>query len=116
MPTSENDEPCKSLPLALQSLFYKLQYARTPASTKDLTASFGWSTVDAFMQHDVQELNRVLCEKLEEKMKVGGFVCGGRVKGEGWCCVKEAGGEDEGERAWKGRWVWGGLVPKGGAV
>jgi len=71
MPTNENDEPSKSLPLALQSLFYKLQYSRTPVSTKALTASFGWSTVDAFMQHDVQELNRVLCEKLEEKMKVG---------------------------------------------
>lgn len=70
MPTSENDEPAKSLPLALQSLFYRLQYSRTPVSTKDLTKSFGWSTVDAFMQHDVQELNRVLCEKLEEKMKV----------------------------------------------
>lgn len=40
-------------------------------STKDLTKSFGWGTYDAFMQHDVQELNRVLCEKLEEKMKVG---------------------------------------------
>jgi hypothetical protein len=70
MPTSENDEPTTSLPLALQSLFYKLQYSRTPVSTKDLTKSFGWSTMDAFMQHDVQELNRVLCEKLEEKMKV----------------------------------------------
>ena len=37
--------------------------------TKDLTRSFGWDSVDAFMQHDVQELNRVLCEKLEDKMK-----------------------------------------------
>nr|DAD24035.1 TPA_asm: hypothetical protein HUJ06_025498 [Nelumbo nucifera] len=27
-------------------------------------------THDYFMQHDVQELNRVLCEKLEDKMKV----------------------------------------------
>ncbi|KAF6255465.1 hypothetical protein COO60DRAFT_1641474 [Scenedesmus sp. NREL 46B-D3] len=67
--TNENDEPSTSLPLALQSLFYKLQYSRTAVSTKDLTKSFGWSTMDAFMQHDVQELNRVLCEKLEEKMK-----------------------------------------------
>lgn len=38
-------------------------------STKDLTKSFGWDTYDAFMQHDVQELNRVLQEKLEDKMK-----------------------------------------------
>lgn len=39
-------------------------------STKDLTKSFGWDYQDAFMQHDVQELNRVLVEKLEERMKV----------------------------------------------
>ena len=39
-------------------------------STKELTKSFGWDTYDAFMQHDVQELNRVLQEKLEDKMKV----------------------------------------------
>ena len=39
-------------------------------STKDLTKLFGWDTYDSFMQHDVQELNRVLCEKLEDKMKV----------------------------------------------
>lgn len=69
MPTAENDEPSKCIPLALQSLFYKLQYSKTSVSTKDLTKSFGWGTYDAFMQHDVQELNRVLCEKLEEKMK-----------------------------------------------
>lgn len=69
MPTNENDEISKSLPLALQSLFFKLQYSKTAVSTKDLTASFGWGSSDAFMQHDVQELNRVLCEKLEEKMK-----------------------------------------------
>ncbi|KAG2490856.1 hypothetical protein HYH03_010774 [Edaphochlamys debaryana] len=69
MPVPENDEPSKSLPVALQSLFYKLQYARSAVSTKELTKSFGWNTYDAFMQHDVQELNRVLCEKLEEKMK-----------------------------------------------
>jgi len=69
MPTNENDEASKSLPLALQSLFFKLQYSKTHVSTKDLTKSFGWGTYDAFMQHDVQELNRVLCEKLEEKMK-----------------------------------------------
>lgn len=39
-------------------------------STKELTKSFGWDSYDAFMQHDVQELNRVLQEKLEDKMKV----------------------------------------------
>ncbi|XP_074282078.1 ubiquitin C-terminal hydrolase 12 isoform X1 [Silene latifolia] len=69
MPTTENDNPANSIPLALQSLFYKLQYNDTSVSTKGLTKSFGWDSYDSFMQHDVQELNRVLCEKLEDKMK-----------------------------------------------
>jgi ubiquitin carboxyl-terminal hydrolase 7 len=69
MPT-ENDMPSGSIPLALQSLFYKLQYSDNSVATKELTKSFGWDTYDSFMQHDVQELNRVLCEKLEDKMKV----------------------------------------------
>ena len=70
MPTTENDMPSASIPLALQSLFYKLQYSDSSVATKELTKSFGWDTYDSFMQHDVQELNRVLCEKLEDKMKV----------------------------------------------
>ncbi|KAI3992837.1 hypothetical protein MKX01_029424 [Papaver californicum] len=54
MPTTENDLVAgNSIPLALQTLFYKLQYSKD----------------SSFMQHDVQELNRVLCEKLEDKMK-----------------------------------------------
>ncbi|KAL0459972.1 UNVERIFIED_CONTAM: Ubiquitin carboxyl-terminal hydrolase 13, partial [Sesamum latifolium] len=69
MPTSVNDEPSTSMPMALQSLFYKLQHSERSVSTKDLTKSFGWDTQDAFLQHDVQEFNRVLCENLEEKMK-----------------------------------------------
>ncbi|XP_057498145.1 ubiquitin C-terminal hydrolase 13-like isoform X2 [Actinidia eriantha] len=69
MPTTENDMPSGSIPLALQSLFYKLQYNDTSVATKELTKSFGWDTYDSFTQHDVQELNRVLSEKLEDKMK-----------------------------------------------
>ncbi|XP_019461341.1 PREDICTED: ubiquitin carboxyl-terminal hydrolase 12-like isoform X2 [Lupinus angustifolius] len=69
MPTTENDMPSGSIPLALQSLFYKLQYSDSSVATKELTKSFGWDTYDSFTQHDVQELNRVLCEKLEDKMK-----------------------------------------------
>jgi ubiquitin carboxyl-terminal hydrolase 7 len=75
MPTSEDEEPSGSMPLALQSVFYKLQFTPGPVSTEDLTASFGWDTADAFQQHDVQELNRILCDRLEEKMK------GTRVEG-----------------------------------
>ena len=50
----------------------QLQFGDASVSTKDLTKSFGWDTYDAFMQHDVQELNRVLQEKLEDKMKARG--------------------------------------------
>lgn len=38
--------------------------------TTELTKSFGWKGFDSFLQHDVQEFNRVLQDKLEEKMKV----------------------------------------------
>ncbi|KAI3856932.1 hypothetical protein MKX03_012340 [Papaver bracteatum] len=70
MPTTENDLASgSSIPLALQTLFYKLQYSKDSVGTKELTTSFGWNTHESFMQHDVQELNRVLCEKLEDKMK-----------------------------------------------
>ncbi|PWZ45490.1 Ubiquitin carboxyl-terminal hydrolase 12 [Zea mays] len=67
MPTTENDMPSGSIPLALQSLFYKLQYSDNSVATKELTKSFGWDTYDSFMQHDVQELNRVLYLQLDVK-------------------------------------------------
>jgi len=75
MPTEEDASSSASMALALQSVFYKLQFTPGPVSTTDLTTSFGWNTIDAFQQHDVQELNRILCDRLEEKMK------GTRVEG-----------------------------------
>ncbi|EFA82639.1 meprin and TRAF domain-containing protein [Heterostelium album PN500] len=44
-------------------------FGSVAVSTKELTKSFGWGTHDIFTQHDVQELNRVLCDNLNEKMK-----------------------------------------------
>ena len=35
-----------------------------------MTKSFGWGSLDPFLQHDVQEFNRVLQDNLETKMKV----------------------------------------------
>ncbi|KAJ3210298.1 hypothetical protein HDU67_005417 [Dinochytrium kinnereticum] len=55
---TENDEPTKSIPLALQRVFYQLQHSDNPVGTTELTKSFGWDTLDSFMQHDVQEFNR----------------------------------------------------------
>lgn len=71
MPTAESNMPSSiSMPWALQRLFYKLQYSENSVATEELTKSFVWDTQDSFMQHDVQEFNRILCEKLEYKMQV----------------------------------------------
>ncbi|KAI5451946.1 ubiquitin-specific protease ubp15 [Naganishia albida] len=66
---TENDVPTESLPLALQRVFYHLQTSDQPVGTSELTKSFGWKSADSFMQHDVQEFNRILQDKLENKMK-----------------------------------------------
>ncbi|KAK9885250.1 hypothetical protein WA026_010749 [Henosepilachna vigintioctopunctata] len=68
MPT-ESDDSTKSVALALQRVFHELQFCDKPVGTKKLTKSFGWETLDSFMQHDVQEFLRVLLDKLESKMK-----------------------------------------------
>ncbi|KAH7944113.1 hypothetical protein HPB52_015798 [Rhipicephalus sanguineus] len=68
MPT-ESDDSSKSVALALQRVFYELQFSDRPVGTKKLTKSFGWETLDSFMQHDVQELCRVLLDNMESKMK-----------------------------------------------
>lgn len=53
MPT-ESDDTQRSVALALQRVFYELQFSDRPVGTKKLTKSFGWETLDSFMQHDVQ--------------------------------------------------------------
>eukprot|EP00667_Euglena_gracilis_P000410 EG_transcript_409 len=66
----ESDSPTKvSLPLALQRLFWQLQYCEDAQKTKELTRAFGWAAEDAWRQQDIQELNRLLCDTLEQKMK-----------------------------------------------
>lgn len=59
MPT-ESDDSSKSVALALQRVFYDLQFNDKPVGTKKLTKSFGWEALDSFMQHDVQEFLRVV--------------------------------------------------------
>lgn len=53
----------------LQRLFNNLQTSDLPVSTTELTASFGWESRQIFEQQDVQELLRLLTDKLEAKMK-----------------------------------------------
>lgn len=72
MPT-ESDDSSKSVALALQRVFHELQFSDKPVGTKKLTKSFGWETLDSFMQHDVQEFLRVvntLCILLHCKLSV----------------------------------------------
>jgi len=67
-----------SLIQALQNVFYRLQTADAAVNCKELMKSFGWDNADAFTQHDAQELNRILCDRLEEQMK--GTAMDGSIK------------------------------------
>ena len=73
-PIAESDDAAKSVAIALQRVFYELQFSDKPVGTKKLTKSFGWETLDSFMQHDIQELSRVLLDNIESKMKGGRLV------------------------------------------
>lgn len=64
-----------SKPLANLSVCYGVfrsgaQLITWSTGTTELTKSFGWKSLDSFMQHDVQEFSRILQDKLEIKMKV----------------------------------------------
>ena len=53
------------VPYQLARLFTAMQRSsRQALSTKELTASFGWSAAESFRQHDVQELCSVLFDAL----------------------------------------------------
>ncbi|XP_055345992.1 ubiquitin carboxyl-terminal hydrolase 7-like isoform X2 [Paramacrobiotus metropolitanus] len=67
---TEAEDPVRSVPLAVQRVFYELQTSDKPVGTKKLTKSFGWETLDSFMQHDAQELCRVLLDNMDMKMKL----------------------------------------------
>ena len=67
-----------STTLALQSIFHNLQVKENEVGTRDLTKAFGWTSSDAFMQQDVQEMMRVLLDKQEEKMN--GTIVDGTIK------------------------------------
>lgn len=68
IPTENENEKTNSA-WALQRLFYLLQTNADAVSTQELTASFGWETKHIFEQQDVQELSRILMERMEERMK-----------------------------------------------
>ncbi|CAH1098734.1 unnamed protein product [Psylliodes chrysocephalus] len=60
----------RSIPYQLQKLFLNLQTSsKSAVETTDLTYSFGWQNSDAWHQHDIQELCRVMFDALEQKFK-----------------------------------------------
>jgi len=67
----EKDGPeSECIPFQLQSLFGQMQLSKQGAlTTESLTKSFGWGNAEAFQQQDVQELCRVLFDRLEEAFK-----------------------------------------------
>ena len=58
----------RNVVLALQRLFLDLQRHHGRAHTTMLTNAFGWRGAEVFTQHDVQEMNRVLCDHLSESL------------------------------------------------
>ncbi|XP_053247009.1 ubiquitin carboxyl-terminal hydrolase 47 isoform X1 [Podarcis raffonei] len=64
------EDPVTSIPYQLQRLFVLLQTSKKRAiETTDVTRSFGWDSSEAWQQHDVQELCRVMFDALEQKWK-----------------------------------------------
>ncbi|VDL73312.1 unnamed protein product [Nippostrongylus brasiliensis] len=64
------EREARSIPYQIQKLFLLLQTSDAGSlETKDLTASFGWSSNEAYDQHDVQELCRLMFDALELKWK-----------------------------------------------
>ncbi|XP_034952532.1 ubiquitin carboxyl-terminal hydrolase 47 [Chelonus insularis] len=66
---SEKDES-NSIPYQLQKLFLNLQTStKNAVETTALTKSFGWDSTEAWQQHDIQELCRVMLDSLEQKFR-----------------------------------------------
>ncbi|CAG8589347.1 42346_t:CDS:10 [Gigaspora margarita] len=66
---TENDIQDKCVPLAIQNIFYQMQTSDSPVGTKELMKSFGWDSLNSFMQHDAHEFNNALRNNLENKME-----------------------------------------------
>jgi len=77
LPVDEDASTQQSSTLALQAVFKKLQLSSRSVTTDDLTAAFGWTSADAFLQQDAQEMMGKLLERLQDSTlgsQVEGFV------------------------------------------
>lgn len=64
------EEAAKNIPCQIQRLFLLLQTTnKTAVETTNLTKSFGWDSSEAWQQHDIQELCRVMFDALEQCFK-----------------------------------------------
>ncbi|KAK8388169.1 hypothetical protein O3P69_020208 [Scylla paramamosain] len=64
------EEASKNIPCQLQRLFLQLQTTtKSAVETTKLTRSFGWDSSEAWQQHDIQELCRVMFDALEQCFK-----------------------------------------------
>eukprot|EP01027_Heterolobosea_sp_BB2_P019374 GEZU01027193.1.p1 GENE.GEZU01027193.1~~GEZU01027193.1.p1 ORF type:complete len:452 (-),score=79.77 GEZU01027193.1:106-1461(-) len=69
-PQKKKGKKRKNIPIQIQKLFAHLQRLdRAYTSTQELTSSFGWTGAQQQIQHDVQELNRVLFDVIETSLK-----------------------------------------------
>ena len=66
---TQDEESLSNSAYTLQRLFYLLQTSTDAVPTNELTRSFGWDSKQTFEQQDVQELSRILMERMESKMK-----------------------------------------------
>ncbi|CAG8737792.1 5199_t:CDS:2, partial [Racocetra persica] len=66
---TDSDKPDESVQFALQNIFYQMQTSNTPVRATELMKSFGWDSLNSFMQHDAHEFNKALQNNLESKMK-----------------------------------------------
>ena len=69
IPTEVESDARDNSAYALQRLFYSIQTNDAAVSTGELTNSFGWESRQIFEQQDVQELCRILMDRMEERMK-----------------------------------------------
>eukprot|EP01080_Neovahlkampfia_damariscottae_P000503 gene503-8017_t len=68
----DETEEGESLTLELQRFFYHLE-CKEDISTTSLMKSFGWDSSDAFVQHDIHELTRILLDELSDKIDLNVF-------------------------------------------
>jgi ubiquitin carboxyl-terminal hydrolase 7 len=66
----ENGIQPESIPFALQSIFYKLQYSDSMVTTTELTKSLGMSKEYVLVHQDVEEHILSFFDKLRDSMKV----------------------------------------------